>query len=132
MSTRDARLGQLGMTYREYLESEHWANLKRRYRASNLPQMCLGCNDPRVQMHHRTYQRIGREELTDIIPLCKACHDKVHDYCRGNSMHVKDTHAVMRVVFGWSKKQMMEKFKPYRLSGRPNGCALTPKRRKMT
>lgn len=31
-----------------------------------------------LQLHHMTYERIGAEELTDLIPLCETCHNIVH------------------------------------------------------
>ena len=31
-----------------------------------------------VQLHHLTYERIGNEELDDLIALCSGCHQVVH------------------------------------------------------
>lgn len=66
--------------YAAYLRSEHWRDVKARYRASNLPQTCTVCGDPKVALHHRTYQRLGRERLTDLVPLCREHHVKAHEY----------------------------------------------------
>lgn len=75
---RHARLQELGYSnYREYLKAPHWAKLKARYRASDLPQECV-CGDPDVHLHHTTYERIGAERLTDLVPLCRSCHRLVH------------------------------------------------------
>ena len=129
MSTRDARLRDLGMTYREYLGSEHWAELKAKYRAASwLPQNCMGCGYRAVQLHHRTYQRLGFENLTDLMPLCRDCHRKVHEYQDLFGIPIYHTHAIMRKIFGWTKGETKKKFAPFRLKGRPNGFSLTPKK----
>lgn len=63
--------------YRAYLRSAHWRRVKERYRASKLPQACF-CGETRVDLHHKTYKRIGRERLSDLTPLCRAHHDEEH------------------------------------------------------
>lgn len=30
-------------------------------------------------MHHLTYERLGCEWLTDLVALCKDCHEQEHD-----------------------------------------------------
>jgi len=32
-----------------------------------------------LEVHHRTYERVGAERPADVIALCKACHEKHHD-----------------------------------------------------
>lgn len=32
----------------------------------------------RLQLHHMTYERVGAEELSDLMWLCKTCHAMVH------------------------------------------------------
>jgi 5-methylcytosine-specific restriction endonuclease McrA len=32
-----------------------------------------------LEVHHRTYERVGEERPADVIALCKACHEKHHD-----------------------------------------------------
>jgi hypothetical protein len=64
--------------YAAYLMSPHWQAVKARYRASNLQQSCIVCANPKFELHHRTYVRLGRERLSDLIPLCRAHHEKAH------------------------------------------------------
>jgi hypothetical protein len=61
-----------------YLESAQWRAVKARYRRSRLPQKCVVCFDPNVDLHHRTYKRLGAERLTDLEPLCREHHDQLH------------------------------------------------------
>jgi hypothetical protein len=36
------------------------------------------CGADVVQLHHKTYDRIGAEDLTDLTPLCARCHALIH------------------------------------------------------
>jgi hypothetical protein len=77
-SKRHRRLRHLGYaSYAEYLRSPAWSDVKRRYRDSELPQECM-CGETTVQLHHKTYERVGEEPLTDLAPLCATCHALVH------------------------------------------------------
>jgi hypothetical protein len=29
-------------------------------------------------LHHRSYDRLGRERFDDLTPLCRACHEQLH------------------------------------------------------
>lgn len=31
-------------------------------------------------LHHRSYKRIGKERLHDLVPLCRPCHEETHKY----------------------------------------------------
>jgi hypothetical protein len=75
-----------------YLLSDHWREMKERYWATvhltgddigyykrGLPQACVVCADPNVDLHHRTYARLGEEHLTDLVALCRLHHDQLHD-----------------------------------------------------
>jgi hypothetical protein len=66
------------VNYRAYIQSNAWRDVKRRYRASKLPQGCYICGSRPVDLHHKTYKRLGREHLTDLLPLCRTHHDATH------------------------------------------------------
>lgn len=67
------------MPYPEYLQTEHWRGL----RAAKLEEAgyrCQLCNGAAgLEVHHRTYERRGRELLDDLTVLCVDCHGKFHD-----------------------------------------------------
>lgn len=76
---RDIRLREQGYrSYPHYLKSAHWADVRREYQASGLPQDCFCGETEAIQLHHMTYERVGREELSDLTPLCPTCHAMVH------------------------------------------------------
>jgi hypothetical protein len=112
------KLCKLGFSsYRCYLESDHWRALRVAYMAAGLPCRCLACLSPRFQLHHRTYTRLGREQLGDLIPLCGECHTKVHEYERAHRTTIQATHKILRRVFGWTKSETRERFLPFSRPG---------------
>lgn len=73
------RLLQLGYKdYSAYLSGDHWQTIRDRLIAVRGAR-CEICdaNEP-LNLHHRTYERFGRELDDDLILLCLACHDGVH------------------------------------------------------
>lgn len=75
------RLRDLGYdSYADYLRSEHWAATKARYAASALPKGCWVCGHCPADLHHRTYARLGREHLPDLLPLCRKHHQQTHEH----------------------------------------------------
>lgn len=71
--------------YREYLASPHWKDVRRRYRTSKKPQGCAVCGERWSELHHRTYRRLGRERLSDLVPLCRQHHEAAHKAQRSSN-----------------------------------------------
>jgi len=69
-------------SYELHLKSTYWVWLKRRalHRSGNRCERCgwdiLG--PYQSHLHHRTYERFGREELEDVELLCVSCHEDEH------------------------------------------------------
>lgn len=62
--------------YLSYLKSSKWSQKKKQYKRSGFKLDCWACDSTlNIQYHHRTYGRLGWEALSDIIPLCKNCHE---------------------------------------------------------
>ena len=63
--------------YNEYLSSPEWyaRRLAVFKRDGNL---CRRCGATASQIHHLTYERVGREELDDLVAVCDPCHDFCH------------------------------------------------------
>ena len=41
---------------------------------------CRLCNsDTKPEVHHRTYDNVGKESLSDLTTLCHICHKQYHD-----------------------------------------------------
>jgi len=64
--------------YNAYMSSEEWYELKKKYYLNN-KKICKKCNCKKiVYLHHKTYERFGKEELDDLECLCNECHKQVH------------------------------------------------------
>lgn len=80
MPPSELKLTALGYSdYDEYLKSVHWHRLRRVARAV-LVYQCATClsEDSGLHLHHKTYERLGNEEVTDLVWLCPTCHTDIH------------------------------------------------------
>lgn len=70
------------MPYPEFLKSEFWREIKVavRERADDICEMCGDSRQTVLEVHHRTYEHRGWEDLylTDLLLLCDDCHEDVH------------------------------------------------------
>ena len=67
--------------YADYLRSEHWIELKKRFYASKrFKGCCFVCEKifKNFHLHHKTYKWKGREKLQNLVALCAGCHKEVH------------------------------------------------------
>lgn len=61
--------------YKQYIQSKEW-RLKRLQAIERDDNRCRVCNSGiKLDVHHRTYKRLGDELSNDLTTLCKACHD---------------------------------------------------------
>lgn len=86
-------LSRLGYdSYHDYLQSSHWLE-KRKYFFEHSQRIiamrrnggvcCEFCKlKTKVNLHHKTYERLGNERTTDLIILCDDCHNTIHDMDR--------------------------------------------------
>jgi hypothetical protein len=65
-------------SYADYLASDHWKGLRRRYHASPATPDTCACGKPGRSLHHKTYIRLGAERLSDLELVCDDCHDERH------------------------------------------------------
>lgn len=71
------------MTYEEYINSSQWKD-KRLRRLRKDKFRCRTCwNEDNLQVHHLTYERLGHEEIDDLITLCRECHEAITNVIRG-------------------------------------------------
>jgi hypothetical protein len=67
------------MPYKKYLQTDHWQSL-RKEALSAAKYRCQLCNaEGLLDVHHRTYERRGFEDMEDLTVLCRSCHSKHHD-----------------------------------------------------
>jgi HNH endonuclease len=67
------------MRYDEYLRTPEWKDV-RRFALKRAGDRCQTCNrSGPFHVHHRTYERRGRESLADVLVLCADCHKAFHE-----------------------------------------------------
>lgn len=65
--------------YKEYIKSTVWYQ-KRLARLKKDNYTCQKCGDTEfLEVHHLTYDNLGDEPIEDLICLCRACHQAIHD-----------------------------------------------------
>lgn len=63
--------------YTQYINSRDW-QLKRREVLKRDNHQCQTClNTENLEIHHKTYERLGDENLDDLITLCTHCHEAI-------------------------------------------------------
>lgn len=64
--------------YQDYLKSDHWFNL-RKEAVTRWGDRCINCAVPKVEVHHLNYRNLLDVTTDDLMPLCRRCHQAVHD-----------------------------------------------------
>ncbi len=77
-AVRDAETAEWRAWYNAYLQTPEWQAIRvkvlRRDRG-----ICQGCGEAgATQVHHLTYDRVGREMLFDLVSVCRPCHLAIH------------------------------------------------------
>ena len=64
-------------TYKEYSGSPAW-KVKRDRVIQRDGGQCV-CGAQATEVHHKTYDNIGKEPLSDLVALCEECHEREHE-----------------------------------------------------
>ena len=69
------------MASRAWLDSrEHWRDTY--VAVHGVEPTCAACGGRWTlrngDLHHRSYDRLGRERFDDLMPLCRGCHEQLH------------------------------------------------------
>lgn len=69
--------------YNSYIKGPRWAAKREAYfnAFGKYCRACLTTYGP-IQLHHMTYDRLGRERMSDLIALCTKCHREVESLYR--------------------------------------------------
>ncbi len=71
-------LGLRCIPYQEYLKTDHWKRM-RDCRIHDFGGLCaVCCSGQGLEVHHRTYQNLGKEKEQDLTVLCRDCHELFH------------------------------------------------------
>lgn len=65
--------------YHTYLQSAQWRNLVAKVKERDKVCQLTGSTQ-NLEVHHITYDRLGNENLSDLVLLSRKAHQFVHDY----------------------------------------------------
>ncbi len=95
--------------YRSAICSKHWRELRARV-LSERGAACEGCGESgcRLELHHETYARLGRELDSDVRLLCVDCH-RAEDILRAErgeeKLRLAERFALERSVDGFMRRR---------------------------
>lgn len=63
-----------------YLQSQQWKDI-RKVILKRDNYTCRKCHEDNIplEIHHITYARLGHEDYSDLVALCRTCHQSIHD-----------------------------------------------------
>ncbi len=62
-----------------YLASSQWKTIRTKVLTRDHYQ-CQLCNyTESLEVHHITYERFTNEDISDLVTLCRDCHQSIHD-----------------------------------------------------
>jgi len=64
--------------YLAYLQTRQWEMIAEAAKQAANYECALCMSDAHLNVHHRTYDRVGAELPTDLVVLCGACHKRHH------------------------------------------------------
>ncbi len=112
-SLRNKRLISFGFTsYQSFLASPYWKAVRRAFKEINQQRekdCCIVCKNLIYDIHHRSYQRICQERFIDLLPLCRECHNIVHD----SKWNLWDINKALESCFHLSKKDVWKLLNDY-------------------
>lgn len=66
-------------SYTKYLNTLHWKIIRIKKLELNHTCEFEGCGtEENINIHHKTYCRLGKEKLTDLVTLCENHHKMIH------------------------------------------------------
>lgn len=110
--------------YNDYLHSYEWRT-KRKLALEFYGRNCCLCSSTHsIQVHHRNYKNLFKENMEDLILLCESCHRNFHKQKVMNngkkSKYMKDPHYDTNTVtyFPGRSKFEYELYKKYMKGGK--------------
>lgn len=82
IALQDDRVAELTPSprYHDYLQSPEWDRMRNEALAYHGHRCQICGNASNLQAHHRTYDRLGNEDMDDLVVLCDRCHKRHHRF----------------------------------------------------
>lgn len=90
--------------YQDYLHSTTWQRSKNRFlkvlKYRRKTPKCKICSSTKnLNLHHKSYKRIGKERKGDLCFLCGSCHLLVHEVVKNTPLNTYNAPGQLRKVF---------------------------------
>lgn len=72
------KLKKTNKKYQEYLVSDKWKKIRQKALSQSQNKCQLCDSEEHLVVHHRRYDNIGHEDLSDLTVLCFDCHSFFH------------------------------------------------------
>lgn len=101
IDTWDTRKERLrGKTYTQYLQSNHWQDVKNKAESRPNYKKCEFCSSKQVELHHTTYKWMYTvNELRAIVSLCRKHHQEIHDLAKTTNVSVRVATNKLRKIY---------------------------------
>lgn len=76
--------------YRAYLQTPAWRERADAAKARAGWECALCTSSEHLNVHHRTYERLGAERPEDLVVLCRRCHQRHHDVLTASAIQERD------------------------------------------
>lgn len=97
----------------EYLNSDEWKRL--RETILNGKPDCSLCGNDATEVHHMVYRNFVDTKVTDLIPVCRECHNYIHEAIRNKwiSQEVKDFEEIKKKTLELNFSEDYQKYKKW-------------------
>jgi hypothetical protein len=65
--------------YQDYIHSKQWQRKRNERLALDRKQCVLCFSMTNLHVHHVTYERLFKEKMSDLMTVCKECHEIIHN-----------------------------------------------------
>ena len=78
----------------EYLKSQEWKTLRDQIMSTSPDCQC--CGYKAIDLHHMVYRNIVDIKLTDLLPVCRNCHNLIHEAikCKYISQDIREINII--------------------------------------
>lgn len=112
---RDAALSKFGLTYKEFLASDHWLNVKIKAMKRSNYHKCTFCSNRKIELHHTSYKWLfTKDELRNVIALCREHHEEIHNYAKSHNMSVRIATNLLRSRYNSTDRSHLSRLGKYK------------------
>ncbi len=105
--TRDLFGTEHSTPYKDYLKSGAWKKV-RKEALNRVHDICERCGrtkySRRLEVHHRTYERLGQERPEDLVVLCTECHQRADTLRAKRTKDMQEQRLWEARLDGWATK----------------------------